>query len=270
VPHLDRIEAAHRGFLARQFPGEELEDFGIWQRLLAVDEHSARYYFSVVLIVARRTDANIGDAWTVGGAAVLELYKMSRAGWLSYIAFDDAFRGRRLTRPVVQHCHAHLCESAAARLGKPLSMMILSALCLTSSSSVRGEMQPGTMDPAVRQLVWRAVGFRPIDFDFEYMGHYRGERATLAIFAPGAAGCGAQGQTGDGVGWFPAMTVARFLLDLGQGILDEEGRAGDLEAELGGYEQALLGHGATLKALEAAGVADADGPQVAVGNQFWR
>jgi GNAT superfamily N-acetyltransferase len=196
----DFIHGSHATLMHRSF-GCELEDVGIWRRLLIEDPSSARYtlYFALAF-----------EGELVVGLAALEVYKQSRTLWLAYIAVDEAFRGKGIAKQLIRFAHDEL-----AQLGADFDQFVLCAK--------RCHEGVDTIPPHVRHRLYSSLGFVPSNFDFFDCGRLRGEHPSrLCVYRPDAAANSSE---------HPSKRLYEFIQDLYLGILSEEGSTVTTEME---------------------------------------
>lgn len=257
-PLYDQVRAYHRDFLVPTFAANEVEDVELWEgrlhdqhdegalRPLAADEVGSRCEFGVALLIRKE------DGAVLGGASH-EVYLKSRSALISYMVVSSELRGRGAAKLLVDAVFHNGESIVQTTVAAPLAAVVIEVLQVRDdhddehgSDAAHDTPTPPTTTfrSADRQIIFRKLGFQPVDLDFVHPGKLKGHRYNIGV---------ASRSLGISNGRFPADVLLLFLEGLVMGILADEGSTDDTEMKQ--WRELLT---------------DREGGWIGVGDAFWR
>lgn len=271
-PHQALVSEFYNNIVLKEFARNELEDLDQWIRIIADGGISARYVLNIGILLRESDQAVVGGIVQelyresrCGLVSYIAVHECMRGRGCAKFLMDQSFENLRALcqRLFHEEMHAMFIEvvqvrdsgydhenssygeitprtPASVTSTPPRSSNFKDAITSTEHMSSPAPRQPElsesypptTFDPAVRQRIWRKMGFVPLHFDLIHPGRMRGHRYTIAFWS-------VRHSADVSVGRFPVPVLLSFLQDFGHGVLEEE----DAEdfSELKVYEQQLRG-----------------------------
>jgi GNAT superfamily N-acetyltransferase len=249
----DEVRAFHQEFLVPTFAANEVEDVELWEERLK-DQHDEgplpklsaadignRCEFAVALLVRKQ------DGRVMGGASH-EVYLASRSALISYMVVSSELRGRGAAKLLVDAVFSNGESVVQTAVAGPLAAVVIEVLQVRDDHDDDGHHGSGaapaeaTFRSADRQVIFKKLGFQPVDLDFVHPGKLKGHRYNIGV---------ASRSLDVSSGQFPADVLLAFLEGLVMGILADEGSTD--ETEMKQWRELL-----------------ADRDWVGVGDSFWR
>lgn len=234
-PMYDEVRAYHQGYLVPTFAANEVEDVELWEARLK-DQHDdgelrflgsdvgSNCEFSVALLIR-------SDGAVLGGASH-EVYLNSRCALISYMVVSPELRGRGAAKMLVDAVFANGEAIVQETTHQPLAAVVIEVLQVRDDhDEEHGPDSDGhhveassskTFRSADRQIIFRRIGFQPVDLDFVHPGKLKGHRYNIGVASRSLDLSG---------GHFPADVLLAFVEGLVMGILADEGSTDDAEMQ---------------------------------------